>query len=245
MVFVPQPQGRERDDQREQAHRVDQTDRVAGWHQIRVAGGEQQPHRRAEHHEVERDVDDAAPGAAGEREPRPRRQAHGARPQPVQEPADRGQEPQRERPRPAPETEHLPEQGPDHDLLVHDQLEPPVADVGQRPDAGRGGGDGQATEGVPGDLHDVHQVDRVRGAEAVVHPVLGERPDPVQVRPGPPLPQVEVREDRLDQPHGPEGYAYRRPGAVRSPAPKRPPIRPSSRAQTGHHTRPKTPEPRS
>ncbi len=95
--------------------------------------GEQQVDGGGEHARVERHVQ--PPTAACPRVQRdpvgPGRQAHGARAQPVEDPADRRQEAEGQRHRPAAEADHLPQHQPDHQLLEDDRLGPPVADVSE------------------------------------------------------------------------------------------------------------------
>ena len=72
---------------------------------------------------VQQHVDRGAGAAGGQRHPLgPRRLAHGARPQPVQDPADHRREAERQRHRPGPQADDLPQQRPHHELLEHDRL---------------------------------------------------------------------------------------------------------------------------
>ena len=105
---------------------------------------------------VQDDVDDGPRVAAGQRHPPgPRGQPDGARPQPVEERAQRRGEPQVERAEAAAEAEDLEEHRPEHELVEQGRRVPPGREGGEAVDA-RGGQEEQpADEGVEHDLDEV------------------------------------------------------------------------------------------
>ena len=201
--LVAQPDDRQHHEQRDQARRLDHGEPFAGQTLTGQSGhrpvrrSEQGPQRCRDDRDVEHDVDDRAGGAAGERDAfRPRRQADRARAQPVQEGADRRQEPQGERAEAAAEPEHFEQQGPEDDLLEDDRLGPPVGDVAEAADARRCRGEEEPAQDVEPDLEQVEEVDRVGRAESVQGPVLLQDLRALGPWQCPPLVDVDVRQAR-------------------------------------------------
>ena len=150
----------------------------------RHARRDQRDDRRGEDRAVERDVDERAPVATGERDPfGPRGQADRVRAGPVQDPARHGLEVAGERPPRAGEPERLEQDGPEDELLVDDRLGPVRRHVPEGSQARGRRRDEQATADVEDhQLHDIDGVHHLRGAEPVLEPVGRQDADAVEER---------------------------------------------------------------
>ena len=158
------------------------------------------------------DVDRAAGVALGQRYPvRPRWQPNGVGPQPVQDRSQRREEPVVQRAEPAAEADDLEQHGVEHDLLEHDRLGPPFADVGEPVHALGGQREQPAAEDVEQDLDDVEQVHHDRRAEAHLGPVPGHRPDLLGARALAPLGEVDDGHVGLEKSHGRKTRTCSRP----------------------------------
>ncbi len=129
---------------------------------------------------VEADVEDGPARAGGEGDAvGPGGEADGAGPEPVEAAADDRREAEGQRHRARAESEDLPQQRPDDDLLEDDRLGPPIADVAEPADPRGGQGDDEeGADGEDDELEEVEEVDPVRGAEPVDRPVLADRLQP-------------------------------------------------------------------
>ncbi len=208
--LVAQPEGGEEGEEDADGDRVedlcdrdDEDEEVSRVHRVQpgregvLTRRDEQEDRRRQQPRVEADVEPGAgrPPGAGHLLG-PGRQPRRPRPQPVEDAADHRLEAQRQRQRAGAEPQHLPEQRPDHRLLEDDR-------VGLQLGPAAGGEDQQRPPpGVGGDLDDVEEVDRDGGPEPVQRPVLGQRPDPLQVREAPPLGDLEGRRRGIEQAHG-------------------------------------------
>ena len=131
-----------------QAEQDEEADQHRDIRRIETAGqrpgdgltvGQQQEHRRREHAREERHVEQRARRAARQRHAvRERRQPDRPGPQPVEARSERRHEAERQSHRARAESDQLPQDHPDDDLLEDDRLGPPVADVAEAADPRRG-----------------------------------------------------------------------------------------------------------
>ena len=199
--LVAQPEERPEREQHRDGRRVQPPGRRPGH---RLPARDQQVHARGEHAGVQRHVDERAPEAAGQRHlVRPRGQAHHARPEPVQDPADDRARSGRSsciEPDPRPRISQSSVHTANFWKTIGSVHQ--CADVAQAAQAGRGGrDDGRRADDVDDQLDRVEQEDDVGRAEAVDRPVLAVGLQAGEVRLGPPLLEIERRRCGLEEAH--------------------------------------------